>query len=359
MGQSMSSIPRAVFGACRTFIIHHSSFIICLSAGLALRRAQKAWRRGDHRQAEELFEYALSFGVTDSRPYVQYASALLEQGWVDRATELLANAVEVEPGNPVPFVFLGLAHSDSGRQVEACAALQEAAKLAPGNLLPKSCLALVRMRSGQARQAAAGLLKEGVADNPRVRGRIMVEAEKSLRRRTRPPLFQNLIPAAVDEQEHAAPDAGWSGRRSFREGLRAFREGRFRAARACFDAAREQKFNADEATLYSAGARLGLGDYAGSADVLLAIPGKGTIRGVALFYAAVARCCTGDYPAARDLIDRAVESGNVHDLEEYISYYRGLCLLDAGDELAARRAFADAAEIDPALLVQRLSEAAS
>lgn len=329
------------------------------SAGLALRRAQKAWRKGSHQRAEELFEQALSFGVTDSRPYVQYASALLEQGWVDRATELLSNAVEVDPANPVPFIFLGLAHSDSGRQVEACSVLQEAAKLAPGNLLPKSCLALVRMRTCQVRQAAADLLKDGVADNPRVRGRLLVEVERHLRRQGRPPLFRNLIPAADDEPEPVAPDTAWSGRRCFREGLRAFRDGRFRMAQACFDAAHEHKFNADEAMLYSAGARLGLGDYAGSADLLLAITGNGPAHGVALFYAAVARCCTGDYAAARLLVDEASEAANVQDLEEYVMYYRGLCLLDAGDEIAARRAFADAAEIDPALLMQRLAEVAS
>jgi len=343
----MSSIIGAVSGACRTSITR-------LSAGLALRRAQKAWRRGNHGRAEELFEQALSFGITDSRPYVQYASALLEQGWVDRATELLSNAVEVDPQNPVPFIFLGLAQSDSGRQVEACSALQEAAKLAPGNLLPKTCLALVRMRSGQVQQAVADLLKDGVADNPRVRGRLLVEAERHIRRQGKPPLFRNLIPAAADEPKPCAPDASWGGRRCFREGLRAFRDGRFSAAEACFDAARERKFNADEAMLFSAGAKLALGDYSGSADLLLAIPEKGPMHGIALFYAAVARCCVGDYPAARSLIDQAAEAGGLQDLEEYVTYYRGLCLLDAGDEIAARRAFADAAEIDPALLAQRL-----
>ena len=326
-----------------------------IRAGLALRQAQRAWRAGDHARAEELFERALSFGLTDSRPYVQYGAALLEQGDVARAVELLQNATEVQPANPVPLIFLGLALSDAGQQVEACSALQEAGKLAAHNLLARSTTALVRMRSGQVPQAAAELLKDGVADNLRLRTRLLVETERFLRTKNATCLLADLIPPRAAEPEPKPPHPSWNGRRCFKEALRAFHRGEFKAARVLLDAAAARQFASDDLLLYSAGTTLALGGSADAAEAFCTMPENSTLRGAALFYAAISRYCNNEPAAARSLLDQVVAAGNVHDFEEYVHYYRGLCFAAEGDDLAARKEFADALDIDPAILTQRLA----
>ena len=327
----------------------------CARCRHAVRRAQKAWRRGDAPRAEELFEQALSFGLTDSRPYVQYASMLLEQGEAGRAAELLQNAAEVEPASPVPLIFLGLAESDSGRQVEACSALQDACKKAPHNLLAKSCLALARLRAGQVKQAAEALLADGIADNLRVRARLLVEVERLLRLAKRPRLVDDLLPPAVEEPREQQPGKDWSGRRCLKTAIRAFGRGEFRSARALLKAAADRGCAADECLLYLAGADMGMGDYRGASLALLKMPEKSTLRGTALFYAAVGRYLDGHPAATLDLLGQAAAAGNVHDFEEFIFYYRGLCLLAAGDDLAARSEFARALDLDWALLPRRIA----
>ena len=66
-----------------------------IRCGMAYRNAQARLRRGDRAGAERLFEAALSCGVTDARPYVQYAIALIDGGETARAVDLLDNAAEV------------------------------------------------------------------------------------------------------------------------------------------------------------------------------------------------------------------------------------------------------------------------
>ena len=328
-----------------------------IRAGLALRRAQKAWLAGDRARAEELFEHALSFGLTDSRPYVQYASALLEQGEAGRAVELLQNASEVEPANPVPLIFLGLALSDAGRHADACSALQDACRLAARNLLARGGMALARMRSGQVPQAAAELLKGGIADTLRLRTRLLIEVEKFLREKKASCLLADLIPPRAAEPEPRPPRSSWTGRRCFKEAMRAFHRGEFGAARVLLGAAAGRQFASDELLLYSAGTSLALGDAAGAAAAFCTMPETSQLRGAALFYAAMSRYCNNEPAAARSLLDQAAAAGNVHDFEEYVRYYRGLCLVAEGDELAARGQFAVALDIAPAILAQRLTAA--
>ena len=309
--------------------------------------------------AEELYEHALAFGITDSRPYVQYALALLGRGEAERAAELLHSAVEVDPESPVPLIFLGLALSDVGRQDEARSALQRAREKAPDNLLAKSALSLVEARSGNVAAAANDLLDGAIADNLDLRARLLVVAERHLRGENATGMLSELLPPPAIESEEAqvAPRAG--GRRCFRDGARAMARGEYRRARALLEAAIERKHDDDETRLYLGGTYIGLGEHREAARRFLAIPKSSPIRGAALFYAGVAKCLAGEPQAALDLLDQAVEAGKVHDVEDLLSYYRGVSMLAAGrDEIATRREFLRALDVDWTLLPKRLADVA-
>jgi len=327
-----------------------------IRCGMALRRAQVKLRRGDRREAERLFETALSYGVTDSRPYVQYAIALLDTGDTSRAIDLLDSATEVEPHNPVPEIYLGIALSDAGRHDEAMAELRRAADRAPGNLLACSALALARIRSGHVREGTLELLANGVADDLGMRTRLLIEVERRLSSSGVPSLPDQLLPphAKNDDLPTDVPST-LSAAKCFRRAVQAMQHGRYIRARSLLQAAVDRGADGDELRLYLAGIPLGLGNYAEAADKLMQIPEASTVRGPALFYAAVARYLAGDPKGALELLDKARAAGNVYDFEEIISYYRGLCLLATDGEAAARDALADALDGDWTLLPRRLA----
>ena len=332
-----------------------------IRCGISLRRAQRQRLRGRRNEAEELFEHSLSFGVTDSRPYVQYALALMEWGEAAKAVELLHNAVEVDPQCPVPLILLGLALSDSGRQEEAIEALRRACEKAPANLLAQSCLSLVQMRSGEIAPAASDLLGRGIADNLSLRARLLASVERHLRGRQTPGPLDDLLPPRADETEKTEFPPGQSARQSFRQAAKALHKGKYTTARALLQAAAgDRKCNGDQVRLYLGGTYLGLGEYDQAAEHFSAMPPSSLLRGAALFYAGVSRYLNEEPQAALELLDQATETGNVYDFEEFIHYYRGLCLLapkgdePALDEVAARREFLQALDIDWTLLPRRL-----
>jgi len=332
-----------------------------LRCAVALRRAQRKRLRGRRNEAEELFERALSFGVTDSRPYVQYALALMEWGEAAGAVELLHNAVEVDPQSPVPLIFLGLALSDWGRHEEATRALGRACERAPANLLARSCLSLVQMRSGEIASAARELLDRGIADNLMLRARLIAAVETHLSGRGTPGPLDDLLPPRADESEECTVAEGHSGRQSFRRAVKALHKGKYKTARALLrTAAGDRKCDGDQVRLYLGGTYLGLGEYGEAAEHFSGMPQPSLLRGAALFYAGVSRYLNGEPQAALQLLDQADEAGNVYDFEEFIHYYRGLCLLaprgddPAAGEVAARREFLQALDIDWTLLPRRL-----
>jgi len=324
-----------------------------IRSGLALRLAQKHGRRGRPERADQLFEQALSYGLTDSRPYVQYALALLERGEASRAEELLSDAAEVEPASPVPLVFLGLAHLDAGKPADAHAVLQRAARCAPGNLLPSTCLALVAMRVGKPGQAARQLLQQGIADNLPVRARLLAEVEKHLCSRGCRPDLENVLPRAADEPDAPRP-AKLSPRAAVRKAEAAMRRGRYKTALALLDSAAGEGRAGDELHLFLAGAHMGLGNWQEAAARLASIPPDGPLGGPALFYAGVCNCLLGRPREARELLDKAAATGKTFDFEEVIHYYHGLCLLAEGQELPARQDLELALDADWGLLTRRL-----
>ncbi|HUS58691.1 MAG TPA: tetratricopeptide repeat protein [Planctomycetota bacterium] len=320
-----------------------------------LRRAQRAWRRQRFPESEALFEQSLSLGLTDSRPSVQYAWALLDQGDAPRAVELLEGAVEMEPENPVPLIMLGLAQSDAGRQAEACETLRAACGRAPLNLLAATSLALAHLRAGQ--PAAANSLLGAVADNLAVRARLLVELEKPLQHRNAPP-HEDLLPPPSEDAHQPEIDPKAGGRRCFNQAVKAFHKGKYKTAAALLNAAVSRNFNSDEARLYLAGTELGLGNHEPAAKLLAEMPPNSMLRGPALFYSGLARYLNNEPQAARELLDKAANAGGVHDFDEFIHYYRGLCFLADGNELAARREFEPALDVNCSLLSRRLSAAA-
>lgn len=329
-----------------------------IRCGIAMRKAQRMLKK-DPKAAEELYEHALSFGLTDSRPYVQYASALLGRGEAERAAELLHSAVEVDPESPVPQIFLGLALSDVGRQDEARSALQQACEKAPENLLAKSALSLVEARSGNVAGAANDLLDGAIADNLDLRARLLVVTERHLRGERAAAMLSELLPPPASESEDVQVEARAGGRQCFKDAARAMAKGEYRRARALLEAAIERKHDNDETRLYLGGTYIGLGEYREAARRFLIIPESSPIRGAALFYAGVAKYLAGEPQAALELFDQAVEAGNVHDVEELLSYYRGVSMLAAGrDEIVARREFIVALDIDWTLLPRRLADVA-
>jgi tetratricopeptide (TPR) repeat protein len=330
-----------------------------IRCGIALRKAQRMAPK-NHKAAEELFERALSFGITDSRPYVQYAAALLECGEAGRAVELLHSAVEVDPESPVPLIFLGLAFSDFGRRDDARSALQQAREKAPGNLLAKSALSLVEARSGDAAAAAKDLLDNAIADNLNLRARLLVAVERHLRGERAAGMLSELLPPPASESEDKQVGARSSGRQCFKNAARALAKGEYRYARASLEAAIERKHDTDETRLYLGGTYLGLGEYREAARRFAAMPESSPMRGSALFYAGVSRYLAGEPRAALELFDQAAEAGNIYDVEELISYYRGVSMLAAGqDETAVRREFLSALDIDWTLLPRRLADVAN
>ena len=287
---------------------------------------------------------------------MQDAWALLRRNEPERAIDLLEGAVEVEPANPVPLIMLGLAQSDAARHIDAINTLRRAGTMAPANLLASTCLWLALLRSGQASAAAQQLLEIGIADNLAVRARLLAALENALREAGGPaPLREELLPPPADEPPSPAVDPAMPARRCFRNAVKAFHKGRYKAASELLKAAVGRGFETDEARLYLAGCDIVLGNCEQAAQALSAMPAKSTLRGPALFYAALARYLANDPEAARRLFDEAEATGSVHDFEEFIGYYRGLCHLAEGNEQAACRAFETALDIDWSLLPKRLT----
>jgi len=327
-----------------------------IRCGMAYRNAQARLRRGDRAGAERLFEAALACGVTDARPYVQYAIALIDGGETARAVDLLDNAAEVEPDNPVPQLYLGIALSEAGRQKEAMAELERAVQRAPGNLLARSALSLARMRTGNARDAARELLAQGIADSLDMRTRLLIETERRLSQGA-VGLPDQLLPLqAKDDDPPAEVPANIGGARCFKLATRAMQHGRYNNARALLHAAIDRGADSDELRLHLAGVELGVGKHTEAADKLLEIPETSTVRGPALFYAAVARYLAGEPEVALELLDKAEATHSVYEFQEIICYYRGRCLLATGaDDRCAREVLANALDADWTLLPRRLA----
>ena len=328
-----------------------------IRCGMAYRNAQARLRRGDRAGAERLFEAALACGVTDARPYVQYAIALIDGGETARAVDLLDNAAEVEPDNPVPQLYLGIALSEAGRQKEAMAELERAVQRAPANLLARSALSLARMRTGNARDAARELLAQGIADSLDMRIRLLIETERRLGGQVAVGLPDQLLPPqAKDDDTPAEVPANIGGARCFKLATRAMQHGRYNNARALLHAAIDRGADSDELRLHLAGVELAVGNHTEAADKLLEIPETSTVRGPALFYAAVARYLAGEPETALELLDKAEATRSVYEFQEIICYYRGLCLLATeADDRRAREALASALDADWTLLPRRLA----
>ncbi len=96
---------------------------------------------------------------------------MLGRGNLDRAFQLLSDAVRTEPSNPSNHLFLGRVYESRGQAEDACLQFQKAVGLAPGRVELRFELATALQRLNNYPQALAqyDTMIQLAPDNPVVR----------------------------------------------------------------------------------------------------------------------------------------------------------------------------------------------
>lgn len=114
--------------------------------GVALGLARLRAARGDHGEAERLFERATSLTPGDAVAHALFAQYWLSRGQPARADYEASLALSLDPDRPEALVVAGQILGRKGQAAPALRALQEAARLGTGNAEAQYQLGVVLFR---------------------------------------------------------------------------------------------------------------------------------------------------------------------------------------------------------------------
>lgn len=337
-------------------------------------RACRLARAGKPGEAVRAFDEVIAIFPKHARAHAQRALALAAASKVGQAVQAARRAAELDPGNHVPWLFLGKIQYDAGALEEARKAFSAASRLDPDNRLVQAYLGLALLAMGRT-EAGAELLRPNLLYGYEpLEGRVTALAEQYLwEHRDRAKSLEDQLTA--DEGGRPEVSAGWGLRLASavrRVLLWPLARLRGRAAALALEAeeamsvgdweqATEALHRAEQAGTDPEQVALALGQcylemdnstaavkqFARLPEETRKEPDVALLVGAALFDA-------GQFEMARKPLEIAAER---FSREFVASYYRGLCDIALGQPKTAAAWFTQAAErLNPHIAKKRLAE---